>query len=154
RALAIYQKLADAQPAVTDFQADLANIHNNIGVALTRVGKPAEALEALRRALPIQQKLVDANPANTDFQASLSLIHNNIGLALGRQMRCVEAFPAVEAGLAIRRKLVEAYPQNPYFIELLGTSYATRGGARVHAGQPAEAAADLRRALEQWAKVP
>src|SRR5206468_288917 len=45
-------------------------------------------------------------------------------------------------------------PKNTAYIRDLGRSYAYRGRARVLAGQPAPAAADLRRARELWAKVP
>ena len=45
-ALAIQQKLADDNPAVTDFQSDLANTHDNIGFLLAETGKPVEALES------------------------------------------------------------------------------------------------------------
>src|SRR5262249_26528843 len=94
------------------------------------------------------------NAANTDYRFSLAIYHNNIGLALGRLKRFDEAFPAFEAGLAIRLKLVETAPKQNLFLEVLRTSYAFRGSLRVRAGQPAEAAADLRKALELLAKLP
>jgi hypothetical protein len=50
--------------------------------------------------------------------------------------------------------LAKADPNNARYNSALGESHGNRGGARVRAGQPAEAAADLRRALELWAKVP
>ena len=43
-ALAIRRKLADANPAVTEIQSDLALIHINIAYLLKTTGKPAEAL--------------------------------------------------------------------------------------------------------------
>src|SRR5262249_16716670 len=43
-------------------------------------------------------------------------------------------------------------PNNSFCIRLLGDLHAVRGGTRARAGQPAEAAADLRKALELWAK--
>ena len=49
KALAILQKLADANPAVTEFQSDLAESHHNIGRMLCRMGKPAEALAAYQQ---------------------------------------------------------------------------------------------------------
>ena len=55
-ALAIRQKLADANPTVTDFQSDLASSHNNIGILLNATGKPAEALKAYEAALAIRRK--------------------------------------------------------------------------------------------------
>ncbi len=65
KALAIRQKLADANPGVTEFQRDLSVTHNNIGIVLAETGKPEEALTAWRKQLAIHQKLVDANPAVT-----------------------------------------------------------------------------------------
>jgi hypothetical protein len=76
------------------------------------------------------------------------------GDVLGRQKRFAEAFAAFEASLAISLKLAEADPQNTGILDFLAATYTSRGGARVWAGQPAKAAADLRRALELWDKVP
>jgi hypothetical protein len=42
-ALAIRQKLADDNPAVTEFRSQLALSHNNLGSVLARKGKPLEA---------------------------------------------------------------------------------------------------------------
>jgi hypothetical protein len=50
--------------------------------------------------------------------------------------------------------LARADPNHAFWRRTLGESHAFRGGARVRAGQPAEAAADLRRALELWARLP
>jgi tetratricopeptide (TPR) repeat protein len=76
------------------------------------------------------------------------------GEVLGHQKRFAEAFAAFDASLAICLKIAEADPQNIDCIALLAATYACRGGARVWAGQPAEAAADLRRSLELWDKIP
>jgi tetratricopeptide (TPR) repeat protein len=73
---------------------------------------------------------------------------------LDRQKRLPEASTALEKGLAILQKLTKADPNNESYNRELGENYAFRGGARVHAGQPAEAVADLRRALEIWAALP
>ena len=66
-ALAIRQKLADANPAVTEFQRDLAAATTASAALLRRHGKPAEAAEVVE-ALAIRQKLADDNPAVTEFQ--------------------------------------------------------------------------------------
>jgi serine/threonine-protein kinase len=149
-ALEIIQKLVHDQPAVTDYQDMLAYVHNRIGVTHGKMGKPTESLEAYRQALLIQQRLVDTSPGNPHYQSSLSVYHTNVGLALGRLRRFAEAFAAFEAGLAIHRKLVEAEPDNKDLIEFLAAIYASCGAIRVRAGQPAEAAGDLRKALELW----
>src|SRR5207253_7558859 len=41
--LAIYQKLADTNPAATEFRSGLATSHHNLGSVLSETGKPAEA---------------------------------------------------------------------------------------------------------------
>ncbi len=152
-AFRIAQQLVDEQPSVVEFQEDLANAYNSVGVYHSRTGKPTEALEAYRKGLPIQQKMVAANPGNTYSQLALAILNNNIGLSLGRQKRFAESFAAFEAGLSTRLKLFETDPQSTDFTEQLLCSYVFGGSIRVRAGQPAEAAADLRRALELAAKV-
>ena len=102
--MAIQQKLADDNPAVTEFQT-VADSHNNIGFLQSQTGKPAEALESYRRALAIQQKLADDNPAVTDSEQPAS---------------ATSARPAVEpasrprqmilAALNIRQKLADDHP--------------------------------------------
>jgi tetratricopeptide (TPR) repeat protein len=153
QALAIRQKLADANPAVADFQSDLAASHGSIGYLLSQAGKPAEALQAHQQALAIRQKLADANPAVTRFQRALAQTHNLLGRLLARQQRFGEAFTAIDAGLAVRQKLAEADPKNTEYTTDLGYSHAYRGWALVRAGQPSKAGADLRQAVELWAKA-
>jgi tetratricopeptide (TPR) repeat protein len=153
-AVAIGEKLADANPGVTEFRNFLALGHNNLGNLLSSRGKPAEAEAEYRTAMAIEQKLADDHPAVTEFRVLLATSHNMLGLLLARQKRFPEAFTGLEAGLAIRQKLVDADPKNFVYTSPLGWSYAYRGGARVLAGQPALAAADLRRARELWAKLP
>ncbi|HEV3341470.1 MAG TPA: hypothetical protein VG125_13965, partial [Pirellulales bacterium] len=70
------------------------------------------------------------------------------------QKRFAEAFTALDAGLALRQKLAEAGPTNTEYTNHLGFSHAYRGWALVRSGQPSQAAADLRRAVELWAKDP
>jgi tetratricopeptide (TPR) repeat protein len=126
----------------------------NLGELLSHAGKPAEAEAEYRTALAIQQKLADDNPAVTEFRHFLAGSQSELGRLLARENRFPEAFTALETGLVIRQKLVDADPKNTGYAWYLGGSYAYRGGARVRTGQPAEAAADLRRSVELWARVP
>ena len=111
-------------------------------------------MAALLKALAVIQKLADANPTVSMYQDQLAVAHNNIGRRLARQKRLAEAFTAIDAGLVIHRKLADAHPENPQYTEHLGESIAIRGRALFGSGQPSQAAADLRRAVELWAKVP
>ena len=108
-ALAIRQKLADANPAVTEFQAHLAMSHTNIGILLKETGKPAEALASFKAALAIQQRLADANPTVTEFQIDLANTHLETGDVLRLTGQPAEARASYERALAI----IEQADQGP-----------------------------------------
>jgi tetratricopeptide (TPR) repeat protein len=154
KASAIWQKLVNANPAVTRFQDLLAKVQHDIARLLELMGKPEEAMEACRKALAIAEKLSSASPTSPVFQHDLAIANNDLGRLLARKKRYAEAFSAIDAGLAILSKLAEANPKNPEYANALGYSHASRGWALVEFGQPSKAAADLRRALELWAKAP
>jgi hypothetical protein len=63
KSIAITQKLADDNPAATEFRSDLAGTVNNLAILLSDIGKPAEADAESREAIALYQKLVDDNPA-------------------------------------------------------------------------------------------
>ena len=75
-ALALYQKLADDIPAVTDFRSRLADSHHGIGWSMADADKPVEAEAEYRKALAIQQKLADDNPAVAEFRSRLADCHH------------------------------------------------------------------------------
>jgi tetratricopeptide (TPR) repeat protein len=154
KALAIRQRLAGANPAVTESQYLVAWSHIQIGDVLSRTGKPKDAREAYLKALDINQRLSDANPTVLGYQRDLGRAHKQLGWLLARQKRFDEAFTALDAGLAIYQKLTKADPKNTEYVSLLADGHGCRGWALIRSGQPSQAAADLRRAVEQWAKVP
>jgi tetratricopeptide (TPR) repeat protein len=153
KVLAIRQKLADANPAVAEFQSDVAASHSSLGYVLSQTGKLAEALQEHQKALAIRQKLADANPAVAKIQRTSAQSQNLIGRLLARQQRFAEAFAALDAGLAMRQKLAKANPNNTEYATDLGYSYAYRGWALVRSGQQSKAAAELRQAVDLWAKA-
>ncbi len=64
-ALAIYQRLADADPASSRLQSELAKSHDNVGNILTLTGQPEEARRAFERARVIRQRLAEpGRPVN------------------------------------------------------------------------------------------
>lgn len=153
KTVAIVQKLVDTQPSVREFQVCLGYARSGIGDLYLWTGKPAEALEAYRTALPVLTKLAQANPGNTDYQALRSGLHFKIGMSLGRQRRFAEAFAACDEGLGLLQKSLETHPQIYPYIDHLGAGHTYRGSVRVRAGQPTEAAADLRRAIELFDRL-
>ena len=80
--LALFQNLANDNPAVTDFRNRQAFGHLGLGWLLSITGKPPEAEAEFRTALEIQQKLADDNPSVTEFRADLAVSHNDLGWLL------------------------------------------------------------------------
>jgi tetratricopeptide (TPR) repeat protein len=154
RCITLRQQLVHDNSAVTSFQFHSALIYTNVGLLHSQLGQVKEARESFQRALSILQKLVEANPTVLRFQMLLAGVHNNHGRVLARQKQLPAALSAFDAALALRKKLVEAEPKNPVFTRDLGYSYGWRGPARLQAGQPALAPADLRRAVEVWSGNP
>ena len=80
----IFQRLADANPAATELQRDLAKSYTSIGLVLDEIGKTDEGLSALDSALAIRQKLADANPTVTGYQVELADKYTNMGVFFAR----------------------------------------------------------------------
>jgi len=100
KAVAINQKLSDANPAVTPFQTRLAWSHHHLGSALSQTGKPEEALTEFRKALAIWQKLADADPAGTEFQNGLTWTRQALGSTLVAAGRVKEALSFLATAVA------------------------------------------------------
>jgi serine/threonine-protein kinase len=153
KALPIQQQLADANPAVPEFQRDLADLHNTIGIDLQMTGKPEEALTAWRKALAIQQKLADANPAVTDFQHQLGMIHHNIGMLLSLTGRWEEAMPWFLKALAIGQKIADANPAVAQYQNGLAVSHAALGATLSRTAKLEQAAEAYSKALAVFQKL-
>ena len=138
-ARAIRQKLADANPSITQYQRDLAATDVNIGLLFSNTGKPAEALRAYEPAKSIQQRLADANPSDTEVQRELALSHNNIGIILMESGKSAEAQRSYEAARAIRQKLADANPSVTLFQQDLVSTYNNIGNLLKTTNRPAEA---------------
>ena len=115
KALAIRQKLADDNPAITELHTQLARNHNGLGWLLGNTGKTSEAVTEHRKALAIQQKLADANPGVAAYLSELSYSHYILGSVLLNAGKSSEADDECGKALAVRQKLVENYPAVPQF---------------------------------------
>ena len=153
KALAIQQKLAGANPSVTDFQRELASSHQNIGAELSATGKPAEALASYEKALAIRQKLADANPSVTQFQYDLAGCHNAITWQLSQTGKPAETLASAEKALAILQRLSKANPSVTQFQRQLAYSHCAIGWHLSQTGKPAEALASKGRAIAIFQKL-
>jgi serine/threonine-protein kinase len=153
KALAIRQKLADANPAVAEFQQALAQSHFNIGTGLNDTGKPEEALTPCRKALAIFQKLTDANPAFAGYQFDLARSHAYIGQLLTQAGKPAEALQAQQKALAIFQKVADANPAVTEFQQHLVLGYNAMGWSLLNLGKPAEALEAFHKALSIGQKL-
>jgi tetratricopeptide (TPR) repeat protein len=105
QALAIRQKLADANPNITEFQYQLARSHDLIGWVYRQNGKPIEALAAFERAIAMQQKLADAHPSVIAFQRILGMCLDGVGGIHLEAGRPVEAAASLHRAVATLERI-------------------------------------------------
>jgi serine/threonine protein kinase len=138
-ALAIWQKLVDANPAVTEFQRELATTHHSIGYVLMNTGKNEDALVSYRKALVIRQKLADLNPNVLTIQRELAATLNNIGLVLRDTGKLEEALTAWRMVLGIIQKLADLNPAVTEFQNHLAGINGNLASVLSRTGKTAEA---------------
>ena len=114
KALAIRQKLAHDNPAVTHFQSALADSYFHIAKQFTTRGKPAQAHAALEKARTILQKLADDNPSVTWFQSELGIALLGIGSLHQNQGHITEAIDAYRKTVTVLERLAALTPEVRY----------------------------------------
>jgi tetratricopeptide (TPR) repeat protein len=112
QAMALYQKLADDEPAVYGSQVWFRNIDLIIERAerSSREGKLAEAEAAYRDALSSCQKLADAHPGVTEIRVRLALSHFQFGVQLSWWGKLTEAEAEYREMLSLFQRLVDRHP--------------------------------------------
>jgi eukaryotic-like serine/threonine-protein kinase len=108
KALALYQKLADDNPDVTEFRHEQVYTYNNRGLLLGATGKSTEADAEYQKALTLLQKLADDNPARSQHQRELAASLLRFGNRLEQAERIDEAIGYFTRAEMIYRKLAEA----------------------------------------------
>jgi serine/threonine protein kinase/Flp pilus assembly protein TadD len=154
RAVSLHQELAADFPSLPEFREALALSYSNRGELHSAMDQLPQAERDFSQARSLWKQLAADFPTRPKYRRDLAYIENNLGRLLARQKRFAEAFSALNAALARGKELVEADPKNLEYTNVLGYSHAYRGWALVRSGQPSQAAADLRRALELFAKEP
>jgi tetratricopeptide (TPR) repeat protein len=123
QALALFQRLVDGNPAVTEFRYRLATSHGDLGRLLSPVNRPdyvrhvldtsraTEAEAELRQSLVIIQKLAKDNPPVTQFRRNLVILRGNLGGLLGDTGRPAEAEAELRQALLMIQKLADEHPE-------------------------------------------
>ena len=153
-AQAIYQKLAEENPANSEIRRRLGIVSNNRGsLLLTFAGGSSESEAAFREALAIRQKLADDNPAVTEFRNDLALSHRNLGEVLGQTGRTSESEVEHREAITIYQKLAEENPTVSEFSGNLADSHSSLAFLMHQSGRTAESQAEFHKALAIRQKV-
>src|SRR5207248_1533054 len=100
-----------------------AGSHNNLGVLLLELGRPAAAEAECRAALAVQDKLTADFPAVPGYRRDLANCHNNLGYVFHGQRKWAAAEAEYRAALAVRERLAADFPAVPGYGADVGTSY-------------------------------
>ena len=154
KAIALRQKLADDNPAVTGFRYDLARSRNNLAIAVL-IGQAVGGGGRIPQGDRALQKLADDNPAVIDFRMGLANSHNSLACALSETGKPTEAEAECRAAITILGKVVDDDPKVLFHRDFLAACLGNLGGHLLKLGRPAEALDAYGRAftlLEQLVK--
>ena len=120
---------ADSGPAVR------AHWLNNLGIRLSELGRPADALPVTEEAVAIRRELAAASPDR--YRPDLAASLNNLGVLFSELGRPADALPVAEEAVAMYRELAAASPDR-YRPDLAAA--LTNLGSRIsELGRPADA---------------
>ncbi len=139
RALAIAERLAQADPGNAGWQFDLGISNERIGDVLMAQGNLAAALKHYRSKNEIIERLAQADPGNAGWQRDLSVSQEKIGDVLSAQGNLPAALDAFNASLRIAERLAQADPGNAGWQADLAASHGKLGQLHVALGDKAEA---------------
>ncbi len=112
QALAIAERLAQADPSNTQWQRDLSVSHEKLGDVEVAAGKLDAARKAYERALAIRERLAQADPSNTEWQRDLSVSYRQLGNVDSKQSKAGEALAMFERSAVIAERLATLDPSN------------------------------------------
>jgi tetratricopeptide (TPR) repeat protein len=119
--------LAAGQPIVSEYQRDLAQSYNQIGVAKENMGLLDEALASYEKSLRIYQPIAQANTRGLQGQYNLGQVSYNIGNVHQKARRPVEALASFANARQVLAKLVKYNPTVPQYQRLLATALNNLG---------------------------
>ena len=117
---AILERLVRGNPAVTEYQSQLALNHNNIGSFLRETGKPTEALAAYMQAREIFERLVLEHPESPDYASNLGgQALNNLALIDLNAKRFKQTGERAAKAIIWQKKALSASPRDPTYRRFL-----------------------------------
>ena len=148
QALKYKKALAADFPRVHDYQQDLANTHNGIGVMQRRLNDSAKAEASFREALAIQEKLAGEKSDSFDLAMSVAGSCCNIGHTLSDQGKLEPALAWYARSIKTLNELLGNEPRHATTKLYLRNAYQGRARVLMALGRFPEAAADWDKAVE------
>ena len=125
QAVALYEALVHAHPAVPKYRSDLAICYFDLANLQGDRGRLDEALGTHRKALSLREALARDHPTGARYQNELSKSCGNLGDVLRRVGRPAEALPFARKAVEINDRLVREDPAVIEFPTDIGRRYNT-----------------------------
>ena len=151
KSMAIYQKLAEDNPSMSEFRGNLADGHSSLGFLLHETGRSSEAQAEFSIAMAIQRQLADGNPTVTKLQSDLARSHHNLGYVLSESGKPLEAEAEYRQAKLVYQKLIDRDPTVIGFCAEQANNLMDLGVLLSETGRLAESEAEHRRTI---ARVP
>jgi serine/threonine protein kinase/tetratricopeptide (TPR) repeat protein len=117
RALELFEKLAESEPAESEHQLDLAKCHTSFAHHYRMTGRSQEALAQFRRALPLEEALVRDHSERPGYRSLLVGTLSFTADVLSRLKEFDEAERTVRRSLEVAEKLAADFPDFPEYRE-------------------------------------
>ncbi len=144
KALAGWQKHADAKPNEVVRRQPVALAHKHIGGMLIMQGRYAEALTHYYAAETIDEALLRTNPTNVTARLDLTFTQSDIGYIHWKQGDLRAALASYRKALAVREEIALADPKNERAQSSVAVTYYRTASILMDLGD-ARPAADLYR---------
>ena len=147
KAIAVATQLIQTHGGESEYQNDLASVHNNLGALYMTSGRTAEAEAAYKRAIAQVKTLVSKYPEKLLYQKDLADSYHNLGVLCAVTGRLNEAVAAHREALVLRKVLAKTKPDSSDYQDLLAASYDTLGSLYQQLNQPKEALSHKQEAI-------
>jgi serine/threonine protein kinase/tetratricopeptide (TPR) repeat protein len=111
KSLALFTKLAAAEPSHLDYQRRLALCQNNLAMSLRRAGRVDDAQHAYQAAIESQNKLV-GKTRDEQYVSDLAISHTNLGLLLSDTGFQKQAESSFREAIRLQEQLVAYSPDD------------------------------------------
>ena len=151
--VAIFEKLAAAEPDTALWQRSLITGQNKIAFVLEASGRAEEALAIESKSFGVIERLAAAKPTDRSLQRDLAVQNNRIGDLLINLGRREEALAAFRRSTAIDERLVVADPSDTTSQRDLSISNDRIGNVQLAMGRAEDALASYRKGLAIRSKL-